>query len=193
MKRLLLGLVLLWPVALSAGLQESLEGHQRGGSAKTVREWRSLAAAGDSNAQYNLGVIYDFGKGVPEDDAEAAKWYRLAAGQGDAMAQFNLGLMHANGEGVPKDDAEAVKWYRLAAEQGDARAQVHLGLMYAQGKGVPADHVQTYAWWNLAAMQGNKKASRNLDIVRKKMTPAQIAEAQNLSRKLCGEIPNCAQ
>jgi TPR repeat protein len=193
MKLLLLGLVLLWPVAVLAGLQASLEGHQRDGFTKTIREWRSLAEAGDASAQYNLGVIYDFGKGVPEDDAESAKWFRLAAEQGDAKAQFNLGLMYANGEGVPKDDAEAVKWYRLAAEQGDARAQVHLGLMYAQGKGVPEDYVQTYAWWNLAASQGNKKASKNMDIVRKNMTPAQIAEAQNLSRKLCTKIPNCAQ
>ena len=193
MKRLLLGLLLLWPVAVLAGLQESPEARERGGVAKTMREWRSLAEAGDANAQYNLGVIYDFGKGVPEDDAESAKWFRLAAEQGDAMAQFNLGLMYANGEGVLKDDAEAVKWYRLAAEQGDARAQVHLGLMYARGKGVPEDNVQTYAWWNLAAVQGNKKASRNMDIVRKKMTPAQIAQAQNLSRTLCEKIPNCAQ
>jgi TPR repeat protein len=45
--------------------------------------------------------MYRDGDGVPEDDAEAARWYRLAADQGHAPAQFNLGLMHATGEGVP--------------------------------------------------------------------------------------------
>ena len=69
---------------------------------------------------------------MPEDDAEAARWYRLAADQGLADAQNNLGLMYDNGEGVPEDDAEAVRWYRLAADQGDAGAQ-NLGVMYADG------------------------------------------------------------
>ncbi len=62
--------------------------------------------------------MYDNGEGVPQDYAEAVKWYRLAAEQGDASAQYNLGIMYINGKGVPQDYAEAVKWYRLAAEQG---------------------------------------------------------------------------
>ena len=61
--------------------------------------------------------MYANGEGVPEDDAEAVRWYRLAADQGHADAQYNLGWMYANGEGVVEDDAEAVRWYRLAADQ----------------------------------------------------------------------------
>jgi TPR repeat protein len=72
--------------------------------------------------------MYDKGEGVPEDDAEAVKWYRLAGEQGNASAQTNLGFMYDKGYGVPKDDAEAVRWYRLAAEQGYASAQFNLGL-----------------------------------------------------------------
>jgi len=93
------------------------------------------ANKGDAAAQFNLGVMYDEGDGVPEDDAEAVKWYRKAADQGLAEAQSNLGLMYANGKGVPEDDAEAVKWYREAADQGLAGAQTNLGLMYANGRG----------------------------------------------------------
>ena len=50
---------------------------------------------------------------MPEDDAEAVRWYRLAADQGHAGAQHRLGWMcpsHDNGRGVPEDDAEAVRW-----------------------------------------------------------------------------------
>jgi TPR repeat protein len=61
-------------------------------------------------AQYNLGLMYGKGWGVPQDYAEAAKWYRRAAEQGYAKAQYNLGVMYYNGEGVPQDYAEAVKW-----------------------------------------------------------------------------------
>ena len=71
----------------------------------------------------NLGIMYDIGEGVPENNAEAVKWYRKAADQGHASAQCNLGLMYDNGEGVPENDAEAVKWYRKAADQGHAKAQ----------------------------------------------------------------------
>jgi TPR repeat protein len=61
---------------------------------------------------------------VPQDDAEALKWWRKAAEQGDATAQTNLGFMYDSfmydiGRGVPQDDAEALKWYRKAAEQGE--------------------------------------------------------------------------
>ena len=58
------------------------------------------------------------GQGVPQDYAEAVKWYRKAADQGYAAAQTNLGLMYAHGQGVPQDYVEAVKWYRKAADQG---------------------------------------------------------------------------
>ena len=74
--------------------------------------------------------MYQNGRGVPQDDAEAAKWYRLVAEQGDTWTQTRLGVMYANGEGVPENDAEAAKWFRLAAEQGDAEAQHNLGVMY---------------------------------------------------------------
>ena len=81
-------------------------------------ETRSAAEQGDADAQYNLGLRYHYGEGVPQDDAEAVKWWRLAAEQGDATAQRNLGLMYRDGEGVLKDYAEAVKWSSLAAKQG---------------------------------------------------------------------------
>ena len=81
---------------------------------------------------------YDTGEGVPQDYAEAVKWYRLAAEQGYAAAQFNLGVGYANGEGVPQDYAEAVKWYRLAAEQGYAAAQYNLGVMHDKRPRRPA-------------------------------------------------------
>ncbi len=59
--------------------------------------------------------MYEFGKGVSEDQTEAVKWYRLAAEQGDADAQAFLGEMYENGKGVPEDETEAVKWYRIHA------------------------------------------------------------------------------
>ena len=58
--------------------------------------------------------MYATGLGVPQDEAEAVRWYRLAAEQGDAEAQFNLGAMYAIGRGVPQDDVTAHMWFNLA-------------------------------------------------------------------------------
>ena len=69
---------------------------------------RQAAEQGDADAQFYLGVMYASGQGVPEDDAEAVKWYRRAAEQGEkAEAQLSLGFMNYLVEGVPKNNAEA--------------------------------------------------------------------------------------
>ncbi len=132
--------------------------------------------------------MYDAGRGVPQDYAEALKWFRKAVEQGLAEAQHSLGVMYDNGWGVPQDYAEAVKWYRKAAEQGHAGTQINLGRMYGKGHGVPQDFVQAHMWFNLAASRSEPGADRDLAIklrefVAEKMTPAQIAEAQRLARE----------
>ena len=87
-----------------------------------ITEIRRQAEQGNARAQHNLGVMYDNGTGVPENDTEAVKWFRLATAQGHARAQHNLGLMYANGTGVPPDDVLAYAWLNLAAAQGNALA-----------------------------------------------------------------------
>ena len=142
-------------------------------------------------AGFTLGLTAPAWAGVNEgvaaynrgDFATALREWRPLAEQGVAEAQFNLGLMYYDGEGVPQDYAEAVKWYRKAAEQGVAEAQSNLGLMYDNGRGVLQDYVRAHMWYNLAAAQGNKPATKNRDLLAKRMTPAQIAEAQKLARE----------
>ena len=89
---------------------------------------KRLAEGGDKIEQNNLGVMYDDGEGVPEDDKEAVKWYTKAAEQGVDAAQYNLGNMYRDGEGVPQDYKEAFKWYTKAAEQGMPAPRTTLGL-----------------------------------------------------------------
>ena len=110
------------------------------------------------------------------------------AQQGYALAQFNLGVMYGNGQGVPQDDSQAARWYRKAAEQGDARAQSSLGSMHARGDGVPQDYVRALMWFDLSASLDtagttHANAAKYRDIITKRMTPAQIAEAQRLARE----------
>lgn len=127
--------------------------------AENARRW---AEEGNANAQRELGLMYDKGEGVPQDYAEAMKWYRRAADQGDALAQINIGAMFSTGEGVSQNHAEAVKWWRLAADQGNADAQTRMGLMYSNGTGVPQNDVEAVRLYRLAADQGDAFAQFSL-------------------------------
>ena len=164
-----------------ADFQAGMDATIRGDYAAALREWRPLAEQGDALAQYNLGVLYRKGRGVPQDDVQARQWYAKAAAQGQAKAQFNLGTLYFNGEGVPKDYPQALRWFRLAADQGEAVAQTKIAIMYDEGQGVSQDLVQAYKWYSLAATNGDKPAPELRDALAKEMTPAQIAEAQKLA------------
>ena len=94
-----------------------------------IEQIKAQAKQGNTEAQCDLGSIYYYGRGVPQDYTEAANWWRLAAEQGNAVAQYNLGQLYYFGTGVPQDDTEAAKWYRLAADQGHEAAQNSLDLL----------------------------------------------------------------
>ncbi len=134
--------------------------------------------------------MYYTDEGVPKNGAEAERWFRKAAEQDQSLAALQnlLGLMYDTGESVPEDDAEAMRWFRKSAEQGHASAQFSLCMMYRNGEGVPKDYVQAYAWCNLAAVQGDGGAITNKAALRKLMTNAQIARAQELSTTLLQPI-----
>ena len=120
---------------------------------------------------------------MPQNCVEAVRWYHLAADQGYAAAQSNLGAMYDRGEGVPQNYRQALKWYRKAADQGNAIAQYNIGAMYASGHGVPQDYVTAHMWFDLSAAQDDDDAAKNRDVIAQRMTPAQIAAAQKLTRE----------
>jgi TPR repeat protein len=114
------------------------------------------------------------------------------ADQGSPLAQYVLGALYQLGEVVPQDHAEAAKWFRRAADQGLAVAQFTLGGMCAVGHGVPEDIVHAHMWLSLSAARaaqiaGAQKLTRDAQEMRdgltRKMTAAQIEEAEYLARE----------
>jgi len=126
------------------------------------------------------------------DYETALQLFRPFADDGRADAEYTLGFMYFSGKGVAPDYAEAARWFRLAAEQGRADAQHALGHLYLNGQGVTQDNVLAYMWFDLAAAQGTQAAATLAavtqaaatarDGVARQMTPAEIAQAQQLAR-----------
>src|SRR5581483_9761006 len=116
---------------------------------------------------------------------KAAALLQGPADRGEASAQTVLCFLYTAGFGVPRSYPDAAAWCERAANQGDARAQYMLGLLYNKGHGVPENYILAYKWLNLAASRaaGPKKdySFRMRDAVATKMSPAQIAIAQELS------------
>ncbi len=89
-----------------------------------VEEIRQLADQGETTAQVEMGLIFQYGQeGVAEDPEKALVWFCRAAYQGSAFGQKNLGWMYLIGKGVTKDEAVAAHWFKQAAALGDEYAQ----------------------------------------------------------------------
>jgi TPR repeat protein len=131
------GLLVTAAIPALADFAAGLAAYQKGDYATAVKEWRPEADEGDAPTQYNVGLLYFDGHGVPQDYAEAAKWFRRAAEQGYTEAQHELGAMYASGRGVKRDYLQAFKWMNICAGTGnhgciDQRDQIAKKLKPAQ-------------------------------------------------------------
>jgi TPR repeat protein len=111
---LALMLVVIEP-ATSGELSDGLAAYRRGNYATAAAKLMRLAVRGNSEAQTALGFMYEYGRGVPQDEVIAAQWYMCAADQGNADALYQLGLMYDKGHGVPRSAVQAYQLLNLAA------------------------------------------------------------------------------
>ncbi|MGB9197426.1 MAG: GAF domain-containing protein [Terriglobales bacterium] len=98
----------------------------RRGHALSPDDVRKLAEQGDADAEWQLGILYHNGDGVPKDDAIAVQWFERAAEQGYVNAQSTLGAYYEAGRGVPQDFSKAYTWSVLALAQGDENSKFRL-------------------------------------------------------------------
>jgi len=129
---------LLWFLTLSlvvisissaADFATGLNAYKKGDYVTAAKEWRPLADQGDPAVQFNLGLLYLDGQGVPMDLDQAVKWFTRSAEQGYDKAQLNLGAMYSVGKGVKRDYVQAYKWLNICASQGNAKCAAQRDLV----------------------------------------------------------------
>lgn len=120
------------------------------------------AHGGDAGAQNALANMYYNGRGAPQSDAEAVRWWSKAAEQGNLNAQNNLGFMYYSGRGVAKDQGEGARWWLKAAEHGFAAAQNNIGGAYRNGLGVQKNEQEAVKWYRRSAEQGHAGSQKAL-------------------------------
>jgi len=166
-------------LAASVALIHLLPAAAHAANSPDLEAIKASAAAGDSNAQFQLAMAYDLGYMGTRDLEQVAAWCRKSADQGNADGQNCMGSLHQAGEGVAQDDAEAVRWYEKAAAQEHGEALTSLGLYYDAGHGVAQDRAKARELYLRATEQGSLKAMFNLGITYKHGTgvPVNAIEA----------------
>lgn len=122
---------------------------------KSIYWSKKAAEQGNAKAQFNLGLSYAKGEGVPQDMYKALHWYEKAAAQGQPNAIENVKVLQHLKNSEPTAQFEAMK---ALAQQGDANAQFHLAQSYQHGINVPKDKTLALKWYKKAAEQNHIEA-----------------------------------
>jgi TPR repeat protein len=147
-----------------------------------------LAIDETGKSDYEEGLAYAFGDGVPQNDRNAFNLYFSAAVKGYALAQYKVGVAYAYGEGVRQDNRQAAEWFQKAAEQGYTIAQRNLAMMYLDGNGIQQDKVHALAWYKVVASQGNAMDIRRRDMLEKELSENELTQSQELSNQISSRL-----
>ena len=127
------------------------------GYARAYNIFVTRAREGDADAEYNLGMMYARGQGVPKDYDAALSWFQKAHDGGNRGATYFLGKMYATGVGVQKDSRAAERMFLKCADE-DVRAQYEIGLLYFRDEDIPRDLERSAKWMLRAANNGHAEA-----------------------------------
>ena len=145
------------------------------------------ARAGSVVAMNEMGVRYQKGAGIGQDNVAAIGWFTLGAQHGLPAALVNLGNCYEVGNGVRQDFEQAGRNYGAAARQNFEPAEFLLGEMFEQGKGTPVNLAHAYVLYTRSGAQKNGEAAKRAEAIKAKLTPAQFDEATKLLR--AGTVP----
>jgi TPR repeat protein len=146
-------------VACASPRNAAWHAYETGNYGQAAERWEELARAGDSDAQFLLGLVYDEGQLGEPNASEALHWYTLSAEQGHPAAQCNLGLCYYEGRGALRSHEVAALWFERAAAQGFAKAQNNLAVMHLLGQVPSSDPERARALLAQAAEGGDPKAA----------------------------------
>ncbi len=110
----------------------------------------------------SIAELYEEGQYLPENRAEAARWWLKAANRGDADAQVTIGVHLLLGQGIPPDPVQGQYWCEQVAKQRDPRGEDCMGYLYRHGLGVKADPKEARRWYEQSAQQNDVLGTKML-------------------------------
>jgi TPR repeat protein len=143
--------------------------------ATSQNELLTRAQTGDSDAQYQLGLLYERGStDIPKDYSKALEWFRRSAEKGNPKAETALGIAYGHGYGVVEDDRAAFNWFYKAALKGYPAAQHNLATDYRSGRGTPKNESEAFDWSLKSALNGEASSQLVLCATYQKSTSGEL-------------------
>jgi len=157
---------------LQLNLQSGIKAYYDGEYIESYNYLKPLSDRGVARAQFRVAMMYEYGRGLQPNKAEARKLFLVAledirelSKSGVSWAQADLGSYYEDGIIINQDYRTAANWYYQSAEQGYSGAQTNLGVLFANGHGVNPDMKKAVEWFKRAALQGDRVAKENLTIL----------------------------
>jgi hypothetical protein len=141
------------------------------------------AESGNVDAQYDVGEMYEKGKGTDKNLSKAFEWYKKAAEQGDVKAAYRVGVAYLKGKGVNKNSDKAHKYLKQSANKGYARAQYYMGMLYEKGIGVSQDYDTAISWYGKSKKAGYRPADERIALVKNLQEEEDRADAARAKRR----------
>jgi TPR repeat protein len=176
-----------------AASDQALRAAQQGDFTTAYAIWSQEAKAGDPEAAFYLGSMYERGDGVKKSYKNALQWYSKSANAGFAEAQFHIGYLYAQGLGVKKDLHKSIVWTGMAARQGHLQAKANLveiqeyvAACYFAGcpkDGISRNEIQSYVWHSIAAKNGSSFSKNMVDAGEMLLSTSDVRKAKAIIRE----------
>ena len=156
---------------------------------KAFHIFEQLSNAGDSQAQYDLSLMYLQGIGVKQNLERGWHWMHRAADGGNVQAMLELGVRYQKSTSLENAEQMAFRWFQKAALAGSAAGQYNLAHLYEDGNQTPIDLVNAYVWMTLSNRSGNPVAESEANALKTKLSTAELTKANEMITSLEKTLP----
>ena len=163
--------------------------YEAGDYTKALQIFERLSQVGDSQAQYDLSLMYLQGIGTNKNLEKGWTWMNRAADGGNVQAMLELAVRYQKSASLENAEQMAFLWFQKAAMAGSAAGQYNLAHLYEDGNQTPVDLVQAYVWMTLSNKSGNPMAATEAKELRSKLSPAELEMAEEKLATLRKSLP----
>jgi uncharacterized protein len=163
--------------------------YEAGDYAKALQIFEQLSQAGDSQAQYDLSLMYLQGIGANKNLEKGWTWMNRAADGGNVQAMLELAVRYQKSASLENAEQMAFLWFQRAAMAGSAAGQYNLAHLYEDGNQTPVDLVQAYVWMTLSNKSGNPMAATEAKQLKSKLSSAELEKAEEKLAILRKSLP----
>ena len=144
----------------------------------------TLAAADNiPQAFHYLGILHEYGLGVPRDAERARMLYTRAAEERYIESMYHLALMQAFGRGGAIDYRAALALFEAGGRADHAPSSYYMGVFKTYGYGCEPDYAEAVNWFEKAAALDDYRVSVKASAAATELTTL-LSEADTYNNEL---------